>query len=225
MGYYIDLTKISLSKYKKILKSADLLPGRMILKNNIDSNFEVLKRKGIKNVDEILRLLKNKKSIYDFAINSELEEEYLTILVREIKSYQPKPNKISDFPGVSETDVVKLEGIQIKNTVQLFDKVTTKQMRDEISRQTGIDEIELLRITKLTDLSRIRWVNHTFAFVLFEAGYDTVEKVAKADFEKLYHDIKLLNDERKLYNAHIGLHDIKLCVEAAKDVSLEIDYE
>ena len=225
MGYYIDLEKISLSKYKEILKSADLLPGRMILKNNLDSNFEVLKNKGIKNVDEILKALKNKKSINNFALKSGLEEGYLTVLVREIRSYQPKPNKISDFPGVSENDVMKLKGIQIKNTVQLFEKVTTKQKKDEISKQTGINEVELLRITKLTDLSRIRWVNHTFAFVLYEAGYDTVEKVANVDFEKLYHDVKLLNEERKLYNAHIGLHDMKLCVEAAKDVSLEIDYE
>ncbi len=225
MGYYIDLTKISLNKYKEILKSADLLPGRIILKDNLDSNFEVLESEGIKNVDEILRVLKNKKCIRDFALNSELEEEYLTILVREIKSYQPKPNKLKDFPGVSETDAVKLEGIQIKNTVQLFDKVTTKLKRDEISKQTGVDEVELLRITKLTDLSRIRWVNHTFAFVLFEAGYDTVAKVANADSEKLYHDVKLLNKERNLYNAHIGLHDMKLCIEAAKDVSLDIYYE
>jgi hypothetical protein len=36
--------------------------------------------------------------------------------------------------------------------------------------------------------------------------------------------LKQLNEERKLYKAHIGLHDMKLCVEAAKDVSLDIEY-
>ncbi|WP_163323721.1 DUF4332 domain-containing protein [Draconibacterium mangrovi] len=225
MGYYIDLEKICLNKYKEMLRSVDLLPGRMIIKENLDLNFEVLKREGIKNVDEILKALKNKKSINDFALNSGLEEGYLTVLVREIKSYQPKPNKLKDFPGISENDLMKLEEIQIKNTVQLFDRATTKHKRNDLCQQTGIDKNDLLKITKLTDLARIRWVNHTFAFVLFEAGYDTVEKVANGDSEKLYQDIKQLNEERNLYNAHIGLHDIKLCVEAANDVSLEIDYE
>ncbi|MCK4732829.1 MAG: hypothetical protein KAT65_10280, partial [Methanophagales archaeon] len=69
-----------------------------------------------------------------------------------------------------------------------------------------------------------RWVNHTFAYVLLEAKYDTVEKVANADYKELYETIKQLNDERELYKGHIGLHDMKLCVEAAKDVSLDIEY-
>ena len=81
-----------------------------------------------------------------------------------------------------------------------------------------------MKLTKLTDLSRIRWVNHTFAFVLLEAGYDTVEKVANSDYKELYEKVKKLNEERNLYKGHIGLHDMKLCVEAAQDVSFEIEY-
>ena len=153
-----------------------------------------------------------------------MNENYLTILVREIKSYRPKPNKIKDFPSITDGVILKFENIGIKNTLQLFDKVLTPKSRIEISKQSGIDENEVLKITKLTDLSRIRWVNHTFAYVLFEAKYDTVEKVANTDYSELYENIKQLNDERKIYNAHIGLHDMKLCVEAAKDVSLEIEY-
>ena len=100
----------------------------------------------------------------------------------------------------------------------------TPQSRVVLSQQTGIDKNELLRITKLVDLSRIRWVNHTFAYVLYEVGYDRVEKVAGADYKDLHDKINRLNQERKLYKAHIGLHDMKLCVEAAKMVSLDIEY-
>ena len=224
MGYYIDLEKISIDKYKEILKSADLLPSRMILKENINNNFDILKKQAVNNLDELLRILKNKQKLQDFSKKSELNENYLTILIREIKSYRPKPNKIKDFPNVTDDIVLKFENIGIKNTLQLFDKVLTSKSRNEISKQGRIDENEVLKITKLTDLSRIRWVNHTFAYVLFEVKYDTVEKVANADYSELYENIKKLNDERKIYNAHIGLHDIKLCVEAAKDVSLEIEY-
>lgn len=224
MGYYVDLKSISIDGYKEILKASDLLPSRLILKDNIDSNFNLIKSQKVKSVDELLNLLKNKKKLQDFSKRSGLHDDYLTILIREIKSYRQNPNKIKDFPGISDNVVFKLENIGINNTLQLFDKILTSKNRIDISKQTGIDENEVLKITKLTDLSRIRWVNHTFAYVLLEVNYDTVEKVANADYKELHEAVKQLNEERKLYKGHIGLHDMKLCVEAAKDVSLEIKY-
>jgi uncharacterized radical SAM superfamily protein len=81
-----------------------------------------------------------------------------------------------------------------------------------------------MKLAKLTDLSRIRWVNHTFAYVLLETGYDTAEKVANADYQELYKAVKQLNEEREIYNAHIGVRDMKMVVEAAKDLKFEIEY-
>lgn len=224
MGYYINLKNISIDEYKEILKVSDLLPSRLILKDNIDSNFDLIKNQKVQNVDELLNMLKNKKKLQDFSKKSGIQEDYLKILIREVNSYRQSPNKIKDFPSITDDVVLKLENIGIKNALQLFDKILTSKSRVEISKQTGIDENEILKITKLTDLSRVRWVNHTFAYVLLEANYDTVEKVANADYNELYEILKQLNEERKLYKGHIGLHDMKLCVEAAKDVSLDIEY-
>ena len=81
-----------------------------------------------------------------------------------------------------------------------------------------------MMLTKLTDLSRIRWVNHTFAYVLLEAGYDTAEKVANANYQELYERVKQLNEEKEIYNAHIGVRDMKMCIEAAKGLDFEIQY-
>ncbi len=224
MGYYIDLRNISLVEYKEILNTSDLLPGRMILKDNIDHYFDLIKNQNIKSVDELLKLLKTKKKLQTFAEISNIPIDYLIILAREIKSIVQNPIKIKDFPGILENTIQYLEKIGIINTLQLFDIILTSKSRKDLSKQTGIDEKEILKITKLCDLCRIRWVNHTFAYILHEANYDTVEKVANADYKKLYETLKQLNEKRKLYNAHIGLHDMKLCVEAAKDISLDIEY-
>jgi len=224
MGYYIDLQNIGIDVYKEILKSADLLPSRMVLKENIDEIFNLIKKQKIENVDELQKALRNKKKLQDFSKRSGIQEDYLKILVREVNSYRQKPNRIKDFPGVSEDVILKLENLGLENTLQLFDKILTPQNRNELSSQAGISEREILRLAKLTDLSRIRWVNHTFAYVLLEAGYDTAEKVAGADYQELYQTVKKLNEEREIYKGHIGLHDMKLCVEAAKDVSSEIEY-
>ena len=196
----------------------------MILKTNIDEIFSIIQTQEIENVDELQKVLRNKIKLQDFSQKSGIEENYLKILIRETNSYRQSPNKIKDFPGLSENVIVKLENLGIKNTLHLFDHILTYQRRIELSNQTGISEKEILRLAKLTDLSRIRWVNHTFAYVLLEAGYDTAEKIACADYKKLYENVRGLNEEREIYKGHIGLHDMKLCVEAAKDVSFEIEY-
>jgi len=225
MGYYIELKNISIDNYKERLKAADLLPSRMVLKENIEMNFNSIKNQNIRNVDELQQELRNKNKLQDFSKQTGLSEEYLKILIREINSYHPTPNNIKDFPETPGEVISRLEKLGIKNTLKLYDKILTPEGRNEISMSTGIDGNEMMRLTKLTDLSRIRWVNHTFAYVLLEAGYDTAEKVARADYKQLYEMIKQLNEERKIYKGHIGLYDMKLCVEAAQDVSFEIDYQ
>lgn len=224
MGYYIDLSNISMDEYKAILKAADLLPSRMILKNDIDEKFDALKEHQIQNVEQLRKTLSNRSKLQAISKQAGISEDYLKILIREVRSYRQKPNRIQDFPDISENVIRKLDGLGIRNTLQLFDHVLTPQSRNVISEQAGMSEGEILRLTQLTDLSRIRWVNHTFAYVLLEAGYNSTEEVAKADYRDLYEKVSSLNEEREIYKGHIGLHDMKLCVEAARDVALDIQY-
>ena len=70
MGYYIDLASISMDEYEETLKSADLLPSRMILKENIDDVFENIKTQKIKNLDELRTALKSKKKLQDFFVDA-----------------------------------------------------------------------------------------------------------------------------------------------------------
>jgi hypothetical protein len=224
MSYYINLNKISLDEYKKILKSADLLPSRKMLLENVDHELDLIKKQGIKNLADLLSALKNKNKLQAFAEQSGVSEDYLTILNREIKGYHPRPNKLRDFPDLEKKMVEKLEEMGFTNTLKLYDKVVTPQQRKELAQFLGAPEREIFKLTKLTDLSRIKWVNHTFANVLYQAGFDTVEKVASADYKELYKKVKKLNEEQHLYKGHIGLNDMKRCVEAAKDVPWEIEY-
>ncbi len=224
MGYYIDLNKMKVSQYQEKLKLADLLPSRMILKKHIDSNFNSIKELGISNIEELLKSINTKKKIQEFSKLSNIDEKYLTILAREIKSYRQKPNRLKDFLKVPSEIIEKLEKAGIKNTQHLYPKVLTSEDRIKLAKELTIHKNEILKLAKLTDLSRIRWVNHTFAYVLLEAGYDTTEKVANADHQELYETVKQLNQEREIYKGHIGLHDMKLCVEAAQDLSFEIEY-
>ena len=224
MGYYIDLNSISIDEYKKKLESSIMIPSRMILKDMIDERFNHFKKLGIKNVHELQLTLKKKDKLKELSKDNLFSEEYLTILLRELNSIQVKPNKINDFIGISSDTISKLEKFGIKDTLKLFDKVLTIKSRKELASKTGINEDEILKLTKLADLSRIKWVGATFATVLYEAGYDSLEKVSKANYEELHKTIVKLNNEKKLYKGHIGLNDMKICVMAANEVPLEIEY-
>lgn len=224
MGYYIDLKSISIDKYKEVLKSADLLPSRMILKENTNENLDKLKNHNFQNLDDLQKALKDKSKLHELSKQFGISERFLEVLRAEINGYLQKPNRIKDFSCVNEDIILRLEKSGLKDTLKLYGEVLTREKRDELSKKTGIHEKDIMQLTKLTDLSRIRWVNHTFAYVLLEAGYDTAKKVANADYKKMYETIKQLNEERKIYNAHIGVNDMKLCVESAKSLDFEIEY-
>jgi len=224
MGYYIDLRSISIDNYKEVLKSAYLIPSRMILKENTDDNLNKLKEHSFENLEELQKALKNKKKLPELSRQFDIPVRFLEVLRAEINGYLQKPNKIKDFPDIDDEVAGKLERIGIKDSLKLYGEVLTPQKRNDLSNKSGVSRKNIQKLTRLSDLSRIRWVNHTFAYVLFEAGFDTAKKVAEADCIHLYETIKKLNEERRIYNAHIGLNDMKLCVDFAKNLDFEIDY-
>ncbi len=224
MSYYIDLSLITIDAYKTKLETSDLLPSRMILKEKLDERFASIKKLGISNIKELQQALKKKDTFKKLVEEKCLTDDYLTILLREINSIQPKPNKLKEFTGISPETVTRLEKIGIKDTAKLFDNIKTPERRKELALTTGIKDPEITELTKLTDISRIRWVGVTFARMLYDIGIDTVEKASNSDYADVHTKINRLIKERNLYKIQIGLHDMKLFVEAAKELPLEIEY-
>lgn len=224
MGYYIDFEKITIDNYQSKLKTAYLPPSRMMLKDRLEERFGYFKSIGIKNIKELIQILKNKNKITELKKIECLSGDYLTILLRELKSMLPKPNKIREFSGLSDDTVSKLEKIGINNTVKLFERVTNAEKRKELANLSGISDSDMLELTKLTDLSRIRWVGTKAARMLYDLEIDTVEKVTKADPVDLHARINQLNKEKNIYKGQIGLNDMKVLVNIAKDVPLDIEY-
>ena len=224
MGYYIDLEKVTINDYRKKLETAYLPPSRKVLRERLDERFECFEKLGIQNVKELLQLLKKKKSFEELQKTECFTVDYLKILLRELNSTLPKPNKLSDFKGISKDTVIKLEKIGIKNTFKLYDRIITPEYRQVLSLETGISDSELLKLTKLTDLSRIKWAGATFAGLLLDLGVDTVENVSKTNPVELHKLINQINKEKSIYKGQIGLNDIRIFVDAAKEVPREIEY-
>lgn len=224
MGYHIDLESISIDNYKIKLANAYLPPSRLILKERIDVRFDYFKKLGVKNLKELIQFLKKKEKVKELSKIDFFAGDYLVILLRELNSLLPKPNKLKEFVGIKAETVSKLEKLGISDTLKLFDKITTPYKRKEFATQTGIKEAEILELAKLTDLSRIKWVGVSFARILFDLGIDSVEKVAKADPVNLHKQVNQYIRETNLYKGQIGLNDMKILVETAKEIPVELEF-
>lgn len=224
-GYYVDLSAFSLKRLKRLLKSTRLLPSQQMLGEDVDERFACLEQHGIENLEQLQKALKSKSALQSFAKVTGLPARYLTLLRREVNSYQPKPIRLKDFPGVDPEVVQKLEQKGIKHTKQLFPHVLTPADRAELAEQHQIDGDDLLDLTKLTDIARLKWVGPKFARLLIESGYDTVAQVASSDHEELYHALVRANEKRGIYGGKFGIEDLERWVNiVVQDVPRVIQY-
>jgi uncharacterized membrane protein len=224
MGYYIDLEKITIDNYRKKLESAYLPPSRMILKEKLDERFGHFKSIGIENVKGLIQLLKKKDKFAELSKIDYFSSDYLTVLFRELNSTLPKPNNLAEFTGISRNTIDKLEKTGIKNTEKLYEKIIKKSDRQKLADSIGIDYQDILALTKLSDLSRIKWVGVTYAQILYDLGADTVEKVSKSDPNDLHTRINKMIKENNIFKGAIGLNDVKILVEVANELPLDIEY-
>ncbi|MCB5229223.1 MAG: DUF4332 domain-containing protein [Candidatus Cloacimonetes bacterium] len=199
MKYNLDLERLSVQKYKDLLKQQNLLPGRRILWQDIDKNFAVFESKGIKSVADLKKSLSTPKRITAFATESGLSEEYLVILRREIGSLEQKPVPLLEFPGINASLLEKLAESGLRTSKEYWDQ------KPDIS-----DELFCL-----CDLVRINGVGPVAARAFYEAGYHSASEVAAADAEDMLEKVSAVNEAHHYYKAKLGIKDMQFCIDFA----------
>ncbi len=93
--------------------------------------------------------------------------------------------KLRDFQGVDLEQVSRLEALGVKNTQQMLEAGRTPQLREELAKRAGIQMQIVLELVKLSDLARLPGVKGTRARLYYDAGVDTVEKLASYEPQEL----------------------------------------
>lgn len=224
MAYYINFKSILLSEFEGKLAVGYLPPSRMVLKENIQVIFNYFKELEMENLHELHQKLKNKKWLSEMETKEIFPPNYLKVLLREINSFHPKAPKIIEFQNITKEISELLAKNSITDTYQFYNRVLSPQKRMELGATTGISMETLEMLTCLTDLSRIKWVGPGFALVLYKTGYQNVQKVARAIPEEMHAIILEKNRNKELFNGNVGLNDIKICIQAAKELSNDIEF-
>lgn len=219
MPYYIDAERVSLDDLRTRIQETDLVPSRRSLLEEIDGTFLRLKSHGFTTLADLRKSLKNPKNIPALSGETGIDAAYLTLLRREVEGYFPKPYPAGAFDWFQKTDLEKLEGLGLKNTVLLYETLASSGKREEVAVALGVDADVIDALYVLAGLTRVQWVSPIAARMLVSAGYKDPEAVSGADPERLCSDLNRVNREQGYFKGTIGLRDVRRLVKAASYVS------
>ena len=97
---------------------------------------------------------------------------------------------LKDFSGIDPDHLKKLGSLRIVNAEQLLGCTRTKLERIELAQRTHIPYGAILELVKLSDLSRLPGVKQVRARLYYDAGIDTVVKLASCEPDALVKTIK-----------------------------------
>jgi hypothetical protein len=92
---------------------------------------------------------------------------------------------LKDFRGVHTEYLAKLAAAGISNVEQMLAAGKTAEARQQLSEETGVPLKGILELVKLSDLSRLGGLKGIRARLYYEAGVDTLEKMAGWEPEEL----------------------------------------
>jgi len=217
--FHIKLENYSLKKFKKSLKTREMIPSRVILKVDIDGRLAKLEEKDITNLKELIDKLKTKTKIEQFSNETGLSVEYLTILNREAKSYLPHSIRLDKFAGIETSYVKRLDDAEIKNTREILKVAGEKCKREQLSEETGIPIEVLNEIVCLSDLSRAYGVGPAYARMIYDMDIKTIQAFVKKTAE----DFVNIYEEKTLKKADFGINEIQFSIELAKELDIIVE--
>jgi hypothetical protein len=95
------------------------------------------------------------------------------------------PFKLKDFLGVNPDLIARLEAIEVKNTTQMLMAGQSAEKRKELAKKADVTLASVLELVKLSDLARLPGVKGIRARLYYDAGVDTIEKMAAWEPEAL----------------------------------------
>lgn len=107
------------------------------------------------------------------------------ICFRAMTEKKRNPFRLREFRSVSPEVIAAIEVQHIKNTDQMLTRGCTREQRASLARATGISEEAILELVKLSDLARLPGVKGIRARLYYDAGVDSVEKLADWEPEAL----------------------------------------
>lgn len=216
MPYGVDLNKVTLEVYKDILKKQVLLPSRKALQTDIDDVFKHIRREGVHTMLDLKQALSTTGRITSFSERLNIPMDYLTLLRREIGSFEPKSVRLADFPEIPLDTLQAMRQNGLMTTKDFYDFCQENADKAITSFKLALPMSEIEKLCCLSNLVRINGVGAIAARSFYEAGYKCVPSIAETTAEEMLERVTKVNQQKKYYKNPLGLKDMQYCIDYAK---------
>ena len=128
------------------------------------------------------------------------------------------------FQGVKNEYIKKLDAVGIKNVEQMLKVGLTKNGRKKLSGMTGIPLEAILEFVKLSDLARIPGIKGIRARLYYDAGIDSVEKMASWHPKELRATLIEFVEKTQFDGMAPLLKEAEFSVRKAKELPKIVEY-
>lgn len=157
-------------------------------------DFSKLDDLGVKNYLDLMQRVDTQASCEAFLRDNDFEFgeliQVLNYLLRWVLPFKfPVKELLDIITGPEGTTPQILKRYKIRSNLDVLENFRTKPSRAEFSREAGVPEATLLALVQRADISRLAYVRGKTIKHLCGGGYDTLDKIATADLEKMEDDM------------------------------------
>lgn len=134
------------------------------------------------------------------------------------------PFPLKEFRGVSPDHVEKLAAVGITDVNKMLEAGRTRDGRQALSERTGVPLEAIVEFVKLSDLSRIPGVKGIRARLYYDAGVDTLDKIAEWEPEELREMLTAFVEKTGFEGIAPWLKEAAFSVKTARQLPGMVEY-
>lgn len=161
---------------------------------------------------------------YKFSANTSLCNLANALREERLAASRPKFN-LRDFRGLNPQDLSRLEALGIRTTEQMLTAGHSPASRQALAEKSGVALETLLEMVKLSDLSRLEGVKAIRARLYYDAGLDTLEKLANRDPQQLRLELTAFVQRTGFEGLPPLPKELENTVRRAKELEKIVDFE
>ena len=168
--------------------------GRELDLTEIIDGLSALDRLGVRDYLNLLQIVGTKEKCENFIVNTHFSFETLiqviNYLFRLVLPFKIPIKEILDtMPASTQNYADILRKYQIRSNLDAIEVFRTAQSREKLSLETNISEKNILAMAHRADLTRLAYVRGKTILHLCGGGYDTLNKLANTNMEKMKADM------------------------------------
>jgi hypothetical protein len=132
--------------------------------------------------------------------------------------------KLKDYLGVNRQHVQALNAKGVRTAEQMPDIGRTREGREKLAEKTGVPLDYILELVKLANLSRIPGLKKKRARLYCDAGFDTMDEIAKSEPEEMRQMLAEFVDRTGFDGSAPPIFEAAFCKKLAEYLPRIVEY-